>query len=215
MGFTRGNQGRSSAISRVERFILGVDPGTNHYSAALLNFAGEEIKLLALYTYQYNPKKTLEYKLRALYNDASTFLKTISPDVAIIEAQYFGGNARTLRSLCESVGVLKIAINLHSNAEIKDYTPNEIKLAFTGYGKASKEDMILQVYELFGKRVTSDEADAIGVGVSYVILDCMSKDFSRARKKLLEQFKKEKLSSSDRYVHYREFLKEHFAFKPS
>lgn len=152
-----------------KQYILGIDPGTNHYSAALIELSGKKVSLLALYSYQYNPKKTLEHKLKATYNDFAGFLKNISPDVACFEAQYFGGNARVLRSLCESVGAMKIGISLNSQAEIFDYTPNEIKLAFTGKGNASKEDMIVRAQDLFKINPSSDEADAIGVAMTYIV----------------------------------------------
>ena len=198
------------------KYILGIDPGTNHYSAALLTLRGAEITLINLYTYQYDPKKTLEYKLRAIYNDIASFLQNISPDVSVIEAQYFGGNARTLRSLCESVGAMKIAICLNSDAEIVDYTPNEIKLGLTGYGKASKQDMIDSALGMFKVDVTSDEADAIGVGINYILLNHSSDSFSSARKNLLKDFKKPKLfSPEEKILQYQALLVQHFKFTSS
>ena len=64
-----------------------------------------------------------------------------------------------------------IAQAKESGMETKDYRPNEIKLAVTGYGAASKDQVMSAVDLILGTKkrdITDDEYDAIAIGITYL-----------------------------------------------
>lgn len=174
--------------------ILGVDPGINHYSIAYMCFDNRLLEFRGCLFKQYTPKSSLEDRLLQLFEDSSEYIKSVDPDIVVIEGQYFGKNVQTLRSLSEGAGVLKLSTMLSSEAKIFSYTPNEIKLALAGNGMASKEDMIQAIREVFHLEVESDLADAIGAVFAYIAFEVYYKKIGGGEKKTKN--KKEKALSS-------------------
>lgn len=149
--------------------ILGIDPGTNHFACSILEWNNLSVKLIECKSFKYNPQNELEHKLKKMYEDVKDLVLEYKPEVVSIEGQFFGRNARTLRSLCESVGAMKVAVLLNSDCPIIDYTPSELKITLTGKGQASKEEMIESVESKFGITLPDDEADSIAAGLAYIM----------------------------------------------
>lgn len=149
--------------------IYGIDPGLNHYACSIVDWNKDKIKLLDIRSFDYDPQRSLEHKLKLIYQEIEKITYEYCPDVVSIEAQFFGQNVRTLRSLCESVGVMKVSILNNTNAKVRDFSPAEMKQALTGKGNANKEAMISSAENLFGIDLSSDEADSIGAVMAYIL----------------------------------------------
>jgi crossover junction endodeoxyribonuclease RuvC len=154
-------------------WIIGVDPGTNHFAATVSRLDGVVLTLLDQYSFSCDPSENLDKKLPLIYDAFHTFLDAIpSADILSIESQFMGRNPRTLRSLCESVGAIKLAFLdlFQEDALIRSYAPSELKIAATGMGNATKESVIGQISTRFGVDMGSDEADSVAAILAAIVL---------------------------------------------
>ena len=87
-----------------------------------------------------------------------------------IETLFFTSNQKTAMGVAEARGVMVYQGAL-SGLDIREYTPLQIKIATTGYGKASKNqvmDMVKKLIHIKEKKekLLDDEYDAIAIGLT-------------------------------------------------
>src|SRR5207302_6783884 len=90
-----------------------------------------------------------------------------SPREAAIEKLFFGKNAPTAIAVAQARGVTLLAL-VQSGISIAEYTPNEVKLAVTGYGAATKGqvgDMVRLLLHLSAIPRPDDSADAAAIAI--------------------------------------------------
>jgi len=85
-----------------------------------------------------------------------------------IEKIFFTKNAKTIINVAEARGVI---INNANGANLKvfDFTPLEIKLAITGYGRAEKEQvrqMVCRILKIEKKPILDDTSDALAIALT-------------------------------------------------
>ena len=91
-----------------------------------------------------------------------------TPDTVAIEELYFTNNAKTALRVAEVRGML-IYLTESSGIHLVEYNPLAIKIALTGYGRASKEQVTKMVEKLIKfpeKKMLDDEYDAIALGLT-------------------------------------------------
>lgn len=105
-----------------------------------------------------------------MYNDLLPVIQKYNPDVIAIETQYFFRNVRTLRSLAESVGAIKLTALLNSRARICEFEPTKIKRAATEKGNAKKDVVKEAVCKMFNlpSDIPDDQSDAIACVLTYI-----------------------------------------------
>ncbi len=85
-----------------------------------------------------------------------------------VESAFFGISARSALALGQARGVA-LAVAARAGLQIFEYAPAEVKLAFTGNGRAEKDQMMRMAQALFGVRFErSDEADALALAVCHL-----------------------------------------------
>lgn len=95
-------------------------------------------------------------------------IEKFKPDLAGIETLIFCNNAKTVMSVGEARGVVRLALEQNS-IDIKEFTPLQVKNAVTGYGKASKEQVQKSVKIICNLKEIpkpDDAADAIAVAIA-------------------------------------------------
>lgn len=138
-----------------DRIIIGIDPGTNVMGYGVIGISGKKALLIALGVVKLNKFDSHYMRLRRIYERVLGLVEQYLPDEMAIEAPFFGKNVQSMLKLGRAQGVA-MAAALSRDIPITEYEPRKIKMAITGNGAASKE----QVRELL-KRMLSIPADRL------------------------------------------------------
>ncbi|OGD25586.1 crossover junction endodeoxyribonuclease RuvC [Candidatus Azambacteria bacterium RIFCSPHIGHO2_01_FULL_40_24] len=148
--------------------ILGIDPGTTRIGYALLNKKENSNVDLIIYGCLELPNKSQTERLTEISQLISDLIAKHCPVILAIEKLFFTKNAKTAFSVSEARGVI-INAAASLNLEILEFTPLEIKVAVTGYGKAEKREiqkMICRLLNLEKMPQPDDASDAIAIGLT-------------------------------------------------
>ena len=127
--------------------ILGIDPGTNLMGYGLLNVKGNCAKLLAMGVLDLRKMDDHYTKLNKIFLRVLSLIDEFDPQVLSIESPFFGKNVQSMLKLGRAQGVAMSAA-LYREVPVHEYTPLKIKMAISGNGMASKEQIaaLLQRY---------------------------------------------------------------------
>jgi crossover junction endodeoxyribonuclease RuvC len=130
-----------------EKIILGIDPGTTVMGYGLLRAVGPTPALLAMGVLELNKYEDHYQRLQRIFHRVASLIDEFSPEALAIEAPFFGKNVQSMLKLGRAQGVA-MAAALSREVPIFEYAPLKIKMAITGNGQASKEQVagMLQRY---------------------------------------------------------------------
>jgi len=130
-----------------EKIILGVDPGTTVMGYGLIKITGNKPFLLAMGVLELNKLDNHYLRLQRIFERISGLIDEFLPDELAIESPFYGKNVQSMLKLGRAQGVA-MAAALSRNLSIFEYAPLKIKMAITGNGRASKEQVadLLQRY---------------------------------------------------------------------
>ncbi len=123
-----------------ERIIIGIDPGTNVMGYGILRVVGKRPSMLAMGVIKLNKFETHYLRLRRIFDGVQSLINQYLPDEMAIEAPFFGKNVQSMLKLGRAQGVAMAAALTH-DVPIAEYEPRKIKMAITGNGAASKEQV--------------------------------------------------------------------------
>jgi crossover junction endodeoxyribonuclease RuvC len=152
-----------------ERLILGIDPGYGRAGYAVVAVKGSALHLVACDTIITPQGLIYPERLQHLYVELREVITRYCPREAAIEKLFFGKNAPTAIAVAQARGVSLLAL-VQSGISIAEYTPNEVKLAVTGYGAATKGqvgDMVRLLLHLPTIPRPDDSADAAAIAICH------------------------------------------------
>lgn len=123
-----------------ERIILGVDPGTNVMGYGLLKVVGNKATMLSMGVIDMRREHDPYLRLGRIFERITGVIDEYLPDEMAIEAPFFGKNIQSMLKLGRAQGVA-IAAAIRHNVPIHEYAPLKIKVALTGQGLASKQQV--------------------------------------------------------------------------
>ena len=150
--------------------ILGIDPGTQILGYALLKVEGNKQQVLLMDVLKLSHHKDIYERLEKIHTKVCELIKLYKPQTFAIEAPFFGKNVQSMLKLGRAQGVA-MAASLHRNIPIIEYSPKKIKMAITGNGNASKEQVagmlqnLLKLKEFPTKYL--DASDGLAVAVCH------------------------------------------------
>ena len=145
----------SGILREWDRIIIGIDPGTNVMGYGILGVKGKKPSMIAMGVIRLSKMEDHYMRLRRIYDRVQSLVDQYLPDEMAIEAPFFGKNVQSMLKLGRAQGVA-IAAALSRDVPIVEYEPRKIKMAITGNGGASKE----QVCEML-KRILLIPAESI------------------------------------------------------
>ena len=125
-----------------ENIIIGIDPGTNVMGYALLGVNGKKPELIVMGVLQLGRLEDHYMRLRHIYERVSGVIQEYLPDEMAIEAPFY-------LKLGRAQGVAMVAA-LNREIPITEYEPRKIKMAITGNGAASKEQVAMMLQRTLG-----------------------------------------------------------------
>lgn len=149
--------------------ILAIDPGFERIGIAVLERLPKEKDTL-VYSACFKTKASLPFheRLALIGAEVEGVIKKYKPIAMAIEKLYFTTNQKTVMGVAEARGVIVYCAS-HNNLDIFEYTPPQIKVAVTGYGKADKSmviNMVRKLIEVRKETKSDDELDAIAIGLT-------------------------------------------------
>lgn len=152
-----------------ERIILGIDPGTTIMGFGLIKVVGKNMHFLQLNELQLSKYDNHYQKLKIIFERTIELIDTHHPDEIAIEAPFFGKNVQSMLKLGRAQGVA-MAAGLSRGIPITEYEPKKIKMAITGNGNASKEQvsaMLQSLLKFEEAPETTDATDAVAAAVCH------------------------------------------------
>ena len=148
--------------------VVAVDPGYDKVGVAVLEKENGQEKLLFSTCLKTNSAETFQERLAQLTSEFRAVAKKWKPDCVAIEKIYFNKNQKTATRVAEAKGAI-IEASSSLGLKVHEYTPLEIKMATTGFGRASKkqvEEMVKKLVRIDKKIQEDDEYDAIACGLT-------------------------------------------------
>jgi crossover junction endodeoxyribonuclease RuvC len=150
----------------MEKVILGIDPGTNIMGYGVIKVMDNKAEMVTMGVIDLRRFEDAYLKLGHIFERVTGIIDAYLPDEMAIEAPFFGKNVQSMLKLGRAQGTA-IAAAIHHGVPIHEYAPLKIKMAITGNGSASKEQVagMLQRLLKFDKDAMTkfmDATDALG-----------------------------------------------------
>ncbi|MDR1896255.1 MAG: crossover junction endodeoxyribonuclease RuvC [Prevotellaceae bacterium] len=153
----------------MNKTILGIDPGTTILGYAVVRSAGTNLEMLMMGVIELGKFKDHYEKLHKIFIRVDSIIKEYKPEELAIESPFFGKNVQSMLKLGRAQGVA-IAAALSNGLPIFEYAPKKIKIAVTGSGNASKEqvaNMLKMELKISDMPQYMDATDALGAAVCH------------------------------------------------
>jgi crossover junction endodeoxyribonuclease RuvC len=151
-------------------FALGVDPGLSRCGYGAVTNVSGALRAEAFGHLTTPTDLPIAERLAILWGDLEALIDELKPDVMVVERVLFQVNARTAMSVGQASG-LALAVAARAGCPVVQYSPNEVKLAVTGYGSATKEqvqEMVRVLLNLPEAPRPADRADALALAVCHL-----------------------------------------------
>jgi len=155
--------------------IITIDPGYERVGIAVLEkshvataMRDKEV-LLFSECFITSTKEKHEERLKQIGEEIEQIIKKYEPEAMGIETLFFKTNAKTAMKVSEARGVIMYEA-AKNGLTMMEYTPLQIKVAVTGYGKSDKEqvtEMVKRLIKITKPIKHDDEYDAIAVGLTF------------------------------------------------
>ena len=154
-------------MASISKRILGIDPGTGRLGFGVIDVVNGKPTLVDAGVITTPPHSEESSRLLTIFDELSELIKDLKPDTMAVEKLFFAQNVTTAMSVAQARGVILLT-GKQAGLELFEYTPLQIKMALTGYGKASKQQIQEMVRVLLGLKEIprpDDAADALAVAL--------------------------------------------------
>jgi crossover junction endodeoxyribonuclease RuvC len=148
--------------------ILGIDPGSGIIGFGVIE-KGRHNVLVDAGVIRTTIGDDTASRLVELYEGLKELIAELKPDVAAVEKLFFAQNVTTAMTVAQARGVILLAL-AQSGVAVHEYTPLQIKMAMTGYGRATKaqiQEMVRVQLRLKSRPKPDDAADALAVALTH------------------------------------------------
>jgi len=151
--------------------VLGIDPGLTRCGYAVLQVQGNtDISLTSLGVLRTKPEDELPARLAEIAQEVDALLDQYQPTAVAVEHIFFQSNVRTAMSVGQVSGLV-LSAAARRGIEVVQYSPNQVKLAITGWGGADKaqvQKMVKQRLKLNTIPKPADAADAAAIALCHI-----------------------------------------------
>jgi crossover junction endodeoxyribonuclease RuvC len=157
----------------MEKIILGIDPGTNIMGYGVISVKAGKASMVSMGVIDLRKFGDSYLKLGHIYQRVTGIIEEYLPDEMAIEAPFFGKNVQSMLKLGRAQGTAIAAAICH-DVPIHEYAPLKIKMAITGNGQASKEQvagMLQRLLHLDPNEMCKfmDATDALGAAFCHFL----------------------------------------------
>lgn len=148
--------------------ILGIDPGVERVGIAVIEKSGAKEQYVFSECFKTSAKLSHAERLALIGKEVAKVIADHNPKALAIEKLFFEKNTTTAMAVAEARGVMLYEA-AQKGLRIFEYTPMEIKVAVTGYGKSDKTAimaMVPRLMQLPTRKMIDDEVDAIACAIT-------------------------------------------------
>lgn len=149
--------------------VIGIDPGLAITGCAVVSEQHGKQTLLFSTGIVTPSNSALPKRLDSIFGQLTKIIKKFQPEIAALENLFFNTNAKTAFLVGQSRGVIQLAF-FQNNLPVVEYTPLQVKMALTGYGRADKNQiqiMVKQLLKLPEILTPDDVADAAAIALTH------------------------------------------------
>lgn len=149
--------------------VLGIDPGLADTGFGAVRRDGDRLVLVRSGTIKTPASLPDPDRLRLLAGQLRGLIEQLHPDVVAVEELFFSKNVRTAMAVGQARGVA-LLLAIEGGARIHEYTPPQVKLSVTGFGGATKSQMMKMVQAVLRTRdlpQSDDAIDALAVAICH------------------------------------------------
>ncbi|MCF7795782.1 crossover junction endodeoxyribonuclease RuvC [Patescibacteria group bacterium] len=151
-----------------KEIIIGIDPGFARTGYGIIQKTGNKIQYINHGLIETFKKDNFCVRLEKNNKELDKIIKKYKPDYMAIEKLFFAKNTKTALKVAEARGVILLTA-IQNKLKIYEFSPIEIKLALTGYGRASKDqiqEMVKIILNMQTKPKQDDSADALAIAIT-------------------------------------------------
>lgn len=151
--------------------VLAIDPGYDRLGVAVLERSGGTDSLLHSECVTTDRALSSSARLKAASDRLAVLIETHRPTHMALERLYFNRNRTTAMGVAEVRGAI-LFLGESAGCKIVEFTPQQVKVAVTGYGKSDKAQVAAMLPRLLHnvpKTALDDEYDAIAVGLTALV----------------------------------------------
>lgn len=152
-----------------EKIILGIDPGTTIMGFGIIKVINKQMHFVQMNELMLKKYTDPYTKLKLIFERTLELIDTYHPDEIAIEAPFYGKNVQSMLKLGRAQGVA-MAAGLSREIPITEYMPKKIKMAITGNGNATKEQvakMLQSLLKLKSLPKNLDSTDGLAAAVCH------------------------------------------------
>ena len=154
-----------------ENYVLCIDPGLTRCGYAVLRVvSANEVTMTALGILRTKPEDDLPNRLAEIAAEINDLLDEYQPTAVAVEQIFFQSNVRSAMSVGQVSGLV-LSAAAKRGVEVAQYSPNQVKLAITGWGGADKaqvQKMVKQRLKLNSIPKPADAADAAAIALCHI-----------------------------------------------
>ena len=159
--------------------VLGIDPGLAIVGYAIVEMRGSDFIVLEYGCLTTSSKSSSPDRLHYIYQELLKIIDEFEPDEMAIEELFFNQNTKTAIKVAEARGV-EILAGRTKGLRVYEYTPLQIKMAITGYGRAEKMQVQLTLQNILRLKdipQPDDAADALAVSITHCFSHRFKEEF--------------------------------------
>lgn len=152
-----------------QRIIMGIDPGTNILGFGVILIDRRKVHLVDLGVLDLRKCGDHFSKLKVIFEEVGKLIEKYTPDDLAIEAPFYGKNVQVMLKLGRAQGAA-VSAALSRGIPVFEYAPRKAKIAVTGEGAASKEQVAMMLQKTLGVEIKSrylDATDALAIAMCH------------------------------------------------
>ena len=158
---------------QTEKIVLGIDPGTNVMGYGVIKVIGNKAEMVSMGVVDLRKMTDPYLRLGYIFERVTGIIDSFLPDEMAIESPFFGKNVQSMLKLGRAQGVA-IAAAIQHDIPIHEYAPLKIKMAITGNGSASKQQVAGMLQRMLNLDVNEmpkfmDATDALGAAYCHFL----------------------------------------------
>ena len=150
--------------------VMGIDPGTAIVGYSIVEFTKNKYRILDYGCVFTDKDEDMPVRLEQIYDKLDGIIKIWKPEDMAIEELFFFKNQKTIIKVGQARGVITLC-GQKNKLNLFSYTPLQVKMGVTGYGKADKKQVQEMVKVVLGMQEIpkpDDAADALAIAVTHI-----------------------------------------------
>ena len=129
--------------------VLGIDPGIANTGFGIVSGSGSRLQALEFGVIETAAGAPAEARLAEIHSDVGELITRFDAEAVAVEDLYFGANVVSAMAVGQARGVVLLAAGQHG-VPVRAYTPQQVKAAVCGSGRADKAQVARMVARLLG-----------------------------------------------------------------